>query len=189
MTQTLIEPQTSPQIGRALALRTLEVMVLTRFMDDKCFKLSRQNKGGTFQLSVAGHELIGTVAALSLIPGKDWRRRAQTNWPKSRRHKFARKRRIFHNVNQTQAAIKRDTELNLSTWWILIINRNLFTIIRVHQSVQNAHSVLARIACTVGCASCTLSARVARPRTLFVIFETFHPSETNFRQFFEDIAL
>ncbi|HEX4840116.1 MAG TPA: thiamine pyrophosphate-dependent enzyme [Rhabdochlamydiaceae bacterium] len=68
MTETLIESQ----IGRALALRTLEVMVLTRFMDDKCFKLSRQNKGGTFQLSVAGHELIGTVAALSLIPGKDW---------------------------------------------------------------------------------------------------------------------
>ena len=60
---------------------------------------------------------------------------------------------------------------------------------RVHQSVQNAHSVLARIACTVGCTSCTLGARVARPRTLFVIFETFHPSETNFRQFFEDIAL
>lgn len=57
---------------KSLALRALEVMVLTRFMDDKCFKLSRQNKGGTFQLSVAGHELIGTISALSLIPGKDW---------------------------------------------------------------------------------------------------------------------
>ena len=68
MTQTLVDQQTS----KSLALRTLEVMYLTRFMDDKCFKLSRQNKGGTFQLSVAGHELIGTVSALSLIPGKDW---------------------------------------------------------------------------------------------------------------------
>lgn len=55
-----------------LALKALEVMYLTRFMDEKCFKLSRQNKGGTFQLSVAGHELVGTLSALSLIPGKDW---------------------------------------------------------------------------------------------------------------------
>src|SRR5512144_3194774 len=68
MTQTLTEQQTA----QSLALRTLEVMYLTRFMDDKCFKLSRQNKGGTFQLSVAGHELVGAVAALSLIPKKDW---------------------------------------------------------------------------------------------------------------------
>ncbi len=58
--------------GKALALKTLEVMYLTRFMDEKCFKLSRQNKGGTFQLSVAGHELIGALSALSLTPGKDW---------------------------------------------------------------------------------------------------------------------
>lgn len=56
----------------ALALKAFEVVLLTRYMDDKCFKLSRQNKGGTFQLSVAGHELVGAVAALSLIPGKDW---------------------------------------------------------------------------------------------------------------------
>jgi 2-oxoisovalerate dehydrogenase E1 component len=55
-----------------LCLKALEVVYLTRFMDDKCFKLSRQNKGGTFQLSVAGHELVGAVAALSLVPGKDW---------------------------------------------------------------------------------------------------------------------
>lgn len=66
MTTQLIESQ------KTLALRALEMMYLTRFMDDKCFKLSRQNKGGTFQLSVAGHELVGTIAALSLIPGKDW---------------------------------------------------------------------------------------------------------------------
>lgn len=60
----------SPQAS--LALKVFEVVVLTRYMDDKCFKLSRQNKGGTFQLSVAGHELVGAVAALSLIPRKDW---------------------------------------------------------------------------------------------------------------------
>jgi 2-oxoisovalerate dehydrogenase E1 component len=56
----------------SIALKALEILLLTRYMDEKCFKLSRQNKGGTFQLSTAGHELIGSVAALSLIPGKDW---------------------------------------------------------------------------------------------------------------------
>ncbi|MGR3973577.1 MAG: thiamine pyrophosphate-dependent enzyme [Candidatus Rhabdochlamydia sp.] len=55
-----------------LPLKALQIALLTRYMDDKCFKLSRQNKGGTFQLSVAGHELVGTIAALHLIPGKDW---------------------------------------------------------------------------------------------------------------------
>ncbi len=59
-------------MDKQLALKTFEVMLLTRYMDDKCFKLSRQNKGGTFQLSVAGHEMVGAVGALSLIPGKDW---------------------------------------------------------------------------------------------------------------------
>ena len=35
--------------------------------------LSRQSgSGGSFQLSCAGHELAGVVAAKSLIPGKDW---------------------------------------------------------------------------------------------------------------------
>jgi 2-oxoisovalerate dehydrogenase E1 component len=59
-------------IQKHLSLKALEVVYLTRFMDEKCFKLSRQNKGGTFQLSVAGHELVGALSALSLIPGKDW---------------------------------------------------------------------------------------------------------------------
>ena len=59
-------------LGKELSLKALEAMYLTRFMDDKCFKLSRQNKGGTFQLSVAGHEMIGVLSALALIPGKDW---------------------------------------------------------------------------------------------------------------------
>ena len=48
---TIVEQQTSKSPVKPLALRALEVMYLTRFMDDKCFKLSRQNKGGTFQLS------------------------------------------------------------------------------------------------------------------------------------------
>lgn len=58
--------------GKGKALKTLEVMHLTRFADDKMSKLVRQNKGGTFHLGVSGHEMIGAVAALSLIPGKDW---------------------------------------------------------------------------------------------------------------------
>ncbi len=65
-------PLLSTEIDSSLALKAFEAMLLTRYMDEKCFKLSRQNKGGTFQLSVAGHELVGVVAALSLIPGKDW---------------------------------------------------------------------------------------------------------------------
>ncbi|HSX26284.1 MAG TPA: thiamine pyrophosphate-dependent enzyme [Chlamydiales bacterium] len=47
-------------------------MHLTRFMDDKMGKLVRQNKGATFQLAMSGHEMIGAVSALSLIPGTDW---------------------------------------------------------------------------------------------------------------------
>jgi TPP-dependent pyruvate/acetoin dehydrogenase alpha subunit len=38
----------------------------------KCQSSFRQNKGGTFHLSVCGHEMIGAAAAKSLIPGKDW---------------------------------------------------------------------------------------------------------------------
>ncbi len=53
-------------------IQTLEAMLLTRMMDDKMSKLVRQNKGGTFHLSVIGHELIGAASALALIPGKDW---------------------------------------------------------------------------------------------------------------------
>jgi 2-oxoisovalerate dehydrogenase E1 component len=50
----------------------LKVMHLTRFADEKMQKLIRQNKGGTFHLCVSGHEMVGAVCALSLIPGKDW---------------------------------------------------------------------------------------------------------------------
>jgi 2-oxoisovalerate dehydrogenase E1 component len=55
-----------------LYLRTLQNLYLTRFADEKMSKLSRQNKGGAFHLSSAGHELVGTLGALHLTPGKDW---------------------------------------------------------------------------------------------------------------------
>ncbi len=58
--------------GKEKCLKTLEVMYLTRFADDKMQKLIRQNKGGTFHLCVSGHEMVGAVCALSLVPGKDW---------------------------------------------------------------------------------------------------------------------
>lgn len=54
------------------ALKTLEVMYLARFSDDKMSKLVRQNKGGTFHLSILGHEMIGAVCSLNLIAGTDW---------------------------------------------------------------------------------------------------------------------
>ncbi len=47
-------------------------MLLSRFADEKMAKLSKQNKGGTFQLSAAGHELVGTTCAAYLTSGKDW---------------------------------------------------------------------------------------------------------------------
>ena len=54
------------------ALRTLQAMHHTRFMDDKMSKLVRQNKGATFHLPMTGHEMIGALSALSLKPGTDW---------------------------------------------------------------------------------------------------------------------
>ena len=58
--------------ARQNCLKVLEVMYLARFMDDKMSKLVKQNKGGTFHMPINGHELIGAVSGLSLIPGKDW---------------------------------------------------------------------------------------------------------------------
>ncbi len=58
--------------ARENCLKVLEVMYLTRFMDDKMSKLVRQNKGGTFHMPVTGHELVGAVSGLSLTQGKDW---------------------------------------------------------------------------------------------------------------------
>lgn len=60
------------QQGLERAIKTLEVIYRTRFANEKMKKLIRQNKGGTFHLCTAGHEMVGAVAALALIPGKDW---------------------------------------------------------------------------------------------------------------------
>lgn len=54
------------------ALHILKLLYLSRFADEKMAHLAKQNKGGTFQLSAAGHELVGVVCAQSLISGKDW---------------------------------------------------------------------------------------------------------------------
>ena len=54
------------------ALKLLEAMYVTRFTDEKMSKLVRQNKGGTFHLSVCGHEMIGCAAGLALESKKDW---------------------------------------------------------------------------------------------------------------------
>jgi 2-oxoisovalerate dehydrogenase E1 component len=49
-----------------------ENIVKTRVFDDKSFLLSKQNQGGTFHLSSAGHEMVGVIGALLLSKGKDW---------------------------------------------------------------------------------------------------------------------
>lgn len=53
-------------------LNVLKKVYLSRFTDEKMAKLAKQNKGGTFQLSAAGHELVGVTASLFLQKGKDW---------------------------------------------------------------------------------------------------------------------
>ena len=69
----MIELEEDTQIsGKEQCLRVLEAMYWTRYADEKMQKLIRQNKGGTFHLSVSGHEMVGAVCALSLTPGKDW---------------------------------------------------------------------------------------------------------------------
>lgn len=59
-------------LNKETCLNVLKDMLLSRMTDDKMAKLVRQNKGATFQLSAAGHELVGVVAAKHLIKGKDW---------------------------------------------------------------------------------------------------------------------
>lgn len=54
------------------ALELLKLLYVSRFADEKMAKLAKQNKGGTFQLSAAGHELIGVACAKMLTSGKDW---------------------------------------------------------------------------------------------------------------------
>lgn len=58
--------------SKEIALKTLEAMYRTRFLDEKMAKLVRQNKGGTFHLSSLGHEMIGTMCGLALQAGHDW---------------------------------------------------------------------------------------------------------------------
>lgn len=60
------------EIKKEKCLKLLEAMLRTRILDEKMFKLVRQNKGGTFHISVMGHEMIGAGSALALEPGKDW---------------------------------------------------------------------------------------------------------------------
>ncbi|WP_194844105.1 alpha-ketoacid dehydrogenase subunit alpha/beta [Candidatus Clavichlamydia salmonicola] len=55
-----------------LLLEMFSLVCQSRAADDKMFKLTRQNKGGGFQLSCAGHELVGIAAAKLLKPGVDW---------------------------------------------------------------------------------------------------------------------
>ncbi|MEM8629464.1 MAG: thiamine pyrophosphate-dependent enzyme [Chlamydiota bacterium] len=47
-------------------------VMLARLANEKMGKLVLQNKGSSFLLDTKGHELIGTLAAKFLIPGKDW---------------------------------------------------------------------------------------------------------------------
>ncbi len=70
MSSTVQTKQSS--LSRLSCLKALEMMYLTRFIDEKMAKLVRQNKGGTFHLSPAGHEMIGVLSALALTPEKDW---------------------------------------------------------------------------------------------------------------------
>ncbi len=68
---TLLE-ESGTEIKKEKCLKLLEAMLRTRILDEKMFKLVRQNKGGTFHISVIGHEMIGAACALALEPGKDW---------------------------------------------------------------------------------------------------------------------
>lgn len=58
--------------GRETCLKVLEAMYTVRLVDEKMFKLVRQNKGGTFHISVHGHEMIGVMCGLALKAGFDW---------------------------------------------------------------------------------------------------------------------
>jgi 2-oxoisovalerate dehydrogenase E1 component len=60
------------ETGKQLCVQTLTVMLRSRLLDEKMNKLVRQNKGGTFFLSNAGHEMVGALAALTLRSGTDW---------------------------------------------------------------------------------------------------------------------
>ena len=50
----------------------LKDIYLSRYLDQKMFRLSRQNKGAALQLSAEGHELVGILTAHALKPAQDW---------------------------------------------------------------------------------------------------------------------
>lgn len=58
--------------NRSLCLQILHQLYITRSVDQKMRKLAKQNKGGTFHLCMDGHELVGIIAAFSLISKTDW---------------------------------------------------------------------------------------------------------------------
>ncbi len=64
--------QDSSAESASKALQILEAVLLARYSNKKMEKLAKQNKGGAFFISTAGHELVGVVCAKALIPGKDW---------------------------------------------------------------------------------------------------------------------
>lgn len=64
--------QEETDLEKQQAWKTLEVMYLTRLADEKMSKLVRQNKGGTFHLSVIGHEMVGAVCATGMTSKRDW---------------------------------------------------------------------------------------------------------------------
>lgn len=69
---TFLEEVRKGSFSKEKALQTIKTMYLTRFADDKMSKLVRQNKGGTFHLSVIGHEMVGAACAAGMTPGRDW---------------------------------------------------------------------------------------------------------------------
>lgn len=53
-------------VAQSTHVETLKALYLNRMVDEKCSKLVKQSKGGTFFLSSAGHEMIGVVAGMQL---------------------------------------------------------------------------------------------------------------------------
>ncbi len=72
LTEEIIPLKKPRFLAREYCQNILYTMYLCRATDEKMKKLVRQNKGGSFQLGIAGHEMIGVVAAKAFLPGVDW---------------------------------------------------------------------------------------------------------------------
>ena len=72
MTMTHLVGNLLKNAEKKTRLEVLQSLYLARFTDEKMQKLVRQNKGGTFHLYTAGHELIGILCGKALTAGKDW---------------------------------------------------------------------------------------------------------------------